>query len=178
MTQQQLGTPSNPCTVVPLAPKVEYVLPANRSELRRLLASGHNRGWRRPLTDITADLCRPLPDGFIGWFQKKATWIPYVSWTDINLILDYIAPGWGLDVSESQVGDRVVVKSTLTILCEEGEVQRSSLGSDELADEMFGGPLPDAESQGFRRAAARFGLGLYLYDKSVVDALKRRFQKS
>lgn len=163
--------------VVPPAPKVEPVLPANRSELRRLLVQGQNRGFKRSLAEVTADLSRPLPDEFISWFKKGNNWIPYLSWTDANLILDYCAPGWSCDVTENQVGDRVVVKVSLTLLCAEGNITRSSLGSDDLADENFGGPLPDAESQGFRRAAVRFGCGLYLYDKSVVESLKRRFNK-
>lgn len=163
--------------VVSPAPKVEPILPANRSELRRLLVTNKNRGWKRPLAEVTADLSRPLPNNFISWFQKKNNWIPYLSWTDANLILDYCAPGWSCDVTENQVGDRVVVKVSLTLLCAEGRVTRSSLGSDDLADENFGGPLPDAESQAFRRAAARYGLALYLYDKDVVAAIKRRHGK-
>lgn len=164
--------------VVPLqTSKIEPILPASRSELRRLLVQGQNRGWKRPLSEIQADLIRPLPDEFISWFQKRSVWIPYLKWHDANLILDYIAPGWSCDVTENQIGDRVVVKVSLTLLCAEGQVTRSSLGSDDLADENFGGPLPDAESQAFRRAAARFGLFLYSYDKAVVEALKRKHRK-
>ncbi len=163
--------------LVPQPSKVEPILPANRSELRRLLVQGQNRGWKRPLAEITADLSRPLPDSFISWFQKKNNWIPYLSWTDCNLILDYCAPGWSCDVTENQIGDRVVVKTSLTLLCADGRITRSSLGSDALADENFGGPLPDAESQAFRRAAVRFGLSLYLYDKDIVAAIKQRHNK-
>lgn len=157
--------------------KIQSILPANRGELRRLLAQGINRGWQRPFNEIQADLIRPLPDGFISWFQKKSTWIPYLTWIDANLILDYIAPGWSCDISENQIGDRVVVKCSLSLLCAEGTVTRSSLGSDELADEHFGGPLPDSESQAFRRSAVRFGLSLYLYDRAIVESLKRKHGK-
>lgn len=163
-------TPSAP-------PKILPILPATRSELRRLLAQGINRGWKRPLSEIQADLIRPLPDDFISWFQKKSTWIPYLSWTDANLILDYVAPGWSCDIQENQIGDRATVKCSLTILSAEGTITRCSLGSDGLEDENFGGFLPDAESQAFRRAAVRFGLCTYLYDKDVVAALKRRHKK-
>lgn len=157
--------------------KVDPILPVNRSELWRLLVQGQNRGWKRPLNEIQSDLIRPLPDDLISWFQKKSNWIPYLSWTDANMILDYCAPGWSCDVTENQVGDRVVVKVSLTLLCAEGLISRSSLGSENLGDENFGGPLPDAESQAFRRAAAKFGLCLYLYDKDVVAAIKRRHRK-
>ena len=77
----------------------------------------------------------------------------------------------------AKYGERVVVKVALTLLCAEGRITRSSLGSDDLADENFGGPLPDAESQAFRRAAVRFGCGLYLYDKEVIAAIKQRHNK-
>lgn len=123
--------------VVPQTSKVEPVLPANRSELRRLLVAGKNRGWKRPLSEIQSDLIRPLPDEFISWFQKRSVWIPYLKWHDTNSILDYVSPGWRCDVSENQVGDRVVVKTSLTLLCAEGRITRSSLGSDDLADEDF-----------------------------------------
>lgn len=93
------------------------------------------------------------------------------------MILDYCAPGWSCNVSESQVGDRVVVKVSLTLLCAEGRITRASLGSDGLADEGFGGPLPDAESQSFRRAAARFGLAIYLYDKKIADSLRAKLKR-
>lgn len=162
---------------IPTLPKIESILPPTRSALRRAIATGENRGWARPLSEIQADLCRPLPEDYISWFQKKSTWIPYLSWTDANLILDYCAPGWQCDISENQVGDRVVVKCSLTLLCAEGSITRASLGSDGLDDDAYGGPLPGSESQSFRRAAVRFGLSIYLYDKSVVDALKRRFKK-
>jgi hypothetical protein len=166
----------NTLSILPTT-KVEPIIPSTRSELRRALASGINRGSARPLSEIQADLVRPLPDNFLSWMKKGGTWIPYVSWADVNLVLDYIAPGWSCDVTENQVGERVVVKCSLTLMCAEGNITRSSLGSDELADEHFGGPLPEAEAQAFKRAAARFGLTLYLYDKSVADALKKRFGK-
>jgi hypothetical protein len=50
----------------------------------------------------------------------------------------------------------------------ESEGQPGSLG------DAFGGFMPDAESQAMRRAAARFGLGLYLYDKGIINAIKKR----
>lgn len=173
----QTSEPQLPNLSVINSQKVESILPANRSELRRLLVQGQNRGWKRPLAQVTADLMRPLPDCFISWLKKSNNSIPYLTWTDANMILDYVSPGWSCDVTENQIGDRVVVKAKLTLLCEEGRISRCSLGSDDLADEHFGGPLPDAESQAFRRATVRFGLGVYLYDKSVVEALKRRFNK-
>jgi hypothetical protein len=67
----------------------------------------------------------------------------------------------------------------LTIPTVDGPVTRSATGTELLKEEVFdketkekvirelayGDPSSNAESQAFRRAAARFGLGLYLYEK-------------
>jgi hypothetical protein len=158
--------------------KPQPVLPQTRSELRRLLASACHCGWARPLNEVISDLSKPLPFEMVSWFSKKGQDIPYIKWHDANMILDYIAPGWQVEIDHpGQVGDRVTTRATLSLLCAEGSFSRSSTGSDDLADDHFGGPVPDCESQAFRRAAARFGLGLYLYDKSVADALIARKRK-
>ena len=67
----------------------------------------------------------------------------------------------------------------LTIPTSEGNVYREATGTEELKREKFnsktgqveireiayGDPSSNAESQAFRRCAARFGLALYLYEK-------------
>ncbi len=156
--------------------KPTTVLPATRTELRRLIAHGTNLGWKRSLTEVIADLSKPIPYELISWkpiFKKgkRDGEVPFISWTDCVLILEFITPGWTVTVRENQLGDRAVVSATITLLCAEGRFSRSSIGSENLEDENFGGPLPDAESQSFRRACTRFGLGLYLYDKKVVEYL-------
>jgi hypothetical protein len=158
--------------------KPEIVLPASKSELRRLIANGLNKGWKRPLTEIIADLSKPLPSGLISWKptfskgQRKES-VPYLSHSEVSQILDYLAPGWSKEISENQVGDRIVVRCRLSILAQEGIFTRDSLGTDSLGDESYGGPAPDAEAQAFRRAAANFGLGRYFYDKEIVKTMQR-----
>lgn len=154
----------------------EPILPETRSELRRLLTAGINLGWKRSLSVVIADLSKPLPDEFINWKDswskgKKGNPIPYIKWSDANLILDYITPGWQIELRENQISDRAIVTAKITLLCEEGLFARESTGSDETTDNMFGGFMPDAESQAVRRAAAKFGLGLYLYDSAIVKFL-------
>ncbi len=67
----------------------------------------------------------------------------------------------------------------LTIPTSEGNVYREASGTEELKREKYnkdtnsyemkeiayGDPSSNAESMAFRRCAARFGLGLYLYEK-------------
>jgi hypothetical protein len=50
----------------------------------------------------------------------------------------------------------------------EGWVYREATGTEEEPDDdqqMYGDPSSNAESMALRRAAAKFGLGLYLYNK-------------
>ena len=153
---------------------IEPILPPTRKQLRQLVAMGKHLGWKRSLTEVIADLSKPLPHEYLSIKILKGEKIIFFTWHTCNLILDYVAPGWQMEVSENQIGECVTVKARLTLLCAEGMFARSSLGSDELDDQYFGGPLPDAESQAMKRAAARFGLGLYLYDKAIINNLKKR----
>ncbi|MGC9506191.1 hypothetical protein [Baaleninema sp.] len=47
----------------------------------------------------------------------------------------------------------------------DGMVVRHATGTEELNCNSYGDPSSNAESMAFRRAAAKFGLGLYLYQK-------------
>jgi hypothetical protein len=63
----------------------------------------------------------------------------------------------------------------LTIPTAEGTLYREATGTEELKEInpktgeirelVYGDPSSNSESMAFRRAAAKFGLGLYLYDK-------------
>lgn len=89
--------------------------------------------------------------------------------------------------------DRIFIVGRLSITCAEGLVYREATGTERLKDEKeiwigekpnrrplrdehdrpvtelkelaYGDPSSNAESMAFRRAAAKFGLGLYLYDR-------------
>lgn len=71
--------------------------------------------------------------------------------------------------------DRVLLAVRLIIPTCDGDVSRDAIGTEELkeinkktgeiGERAYGDPSSNAESMAFRRAAARFGLGLYLYDK-------------
>jgi hypothetical protein len=151
------------------------ILPSTRRELRQLVAAGENRGWKRSLSVVTSELSRPLPDDYLSCKTLKGEKIIYVDVHTCAWILDYICPGWQVEFRESQISDRAIVTARLTLLCEEGTFSRESFGSDSTDDEYFGGFMADAESQAFRRACSRYGLTRYLYEKSVINTLKRRF---
>ncbi len=157
---------------------MESCLPPTRRELRHALAKGQNQGWKRPFSEVLADLHKPVPDDYLSWKSLKGERIIYLEWHICNQILDYITPGWQIEIRENQISNRAVVTAKLSLLCDEGIFSRESTGSDDVDDEFFGGFMPDAESQAMRRAAARFGLGLYLYDKGVINSLKKRIFKT
>jgi hypothetical protein len=155
-------------------PKVETVLPATRSDLRKMLCHGVNLG-KRLFVDTIADLHKPIPDEYICSKSLKGEKIIFLDWHTTNMILDYVAPNWEVSLDYGQIGDRAIVKAKITLYCEDGCFSRESIGSDDTEDKYFGGFMPDAESQAMRRAAARFGLGLYLYDKAIAQQIKKRF---
>ena len=74
-----------------------------------------------------------------------------------------------------QSSDRIFLTGRLTIPTAEGNIYREATGTEELKrtdketgdilELAYGDPSSNAESMAFRRAAAKFGLGLYLYDK-------------
>ncbi|MBD1995259.1 hypothetical protein H6G00_01265 [Leptolyngbya sp. FACHB-541] len=163
--------------------KVLPVIPETRSDLRRLTTQGQTLSFRRPFIDILADLSKPLPWAFINWLEKKdkksgkLNYIPYLHWYDCNLILDYISPGWTGQLIHMPQGSRYVLGYEITLLCEEGPISRASTGDEALEGTQFGSSNTNSESQAFRRACCRFGLGLYLYDPSVKRALISRHVK-
>jgi hypothetical protein len=163
-------------TVVPIKPVIlPSVLPPTKKELRQAIANGANLGWKRSLSTVISELSRPLPDDYLSAKTLKGEKIIYVDVHTLSWILDYVAPGWQVEFRESQISDRAVVTARLTLLCEEGSFTRESFGSDSTDDQYFGGFMADSESQAFRRASSRFGLCRYLYEKSVINMLKKRF---
>jgi hypothetical protein len=53
----------------------------------------------------------------------------------------------------------------LTVPTAEGPVYYEATGFETLETVGYGDPASNAESMALRRAAAKLGLGLYLYDK-------------
>lgn len=148
-------------------------LPPTKKELRQLISQGKNLGYNRPLENIISDLSWPLPDNYLDWKTKPAL-IPYLSHDVLCWVLNFICPDWVSEFEFNQIGDMAIAKCRLMIPSQNGIISRESSGSAYLQDENYGGPLPEAEAQAFRRAASKFGLGLYLYEKEIVDYLVKK----
>jgi hypothetical protein len=65
----------------------------------------------------------------------------------------------------NSVGGKLILTIRLSVPCLEGVVYREATGQEEEETTSYGDSSSNAESMALRRAAAKFGLGLYLYDK-------------
>ena len=120
----------------------------------------------RSIVDVIRDLSKPCaPERLKQRVQGKTT-LTYLPWYQAVRYLDRLAPGWSYEVRSIQtVGDQCGVVVRITIPCAEGVIWREATGIEPLKVTGYGDTLSNAESMALRRAAAQFGLGLYLYDK-------------
>lgn len=126
--------------------------------------------YGRPIAQIIADLSQPLPESRLKTKVIKGSQITFINWQTAVRALDYYAPGWSSEVrSVAQIGTRAVVVVRLSIPCSEGSVWREAIGQeddwDDAEEKRYGDPTSNAEAMALKRACAKFGLGLYLYDK-------------
>ncbi len=122
--------------------------------------------YRRPLAEILADLSKPLPDRFLSQRRQGGKELTYVPWNRANKLMDFFTGGgWeGGVVNIHSTLTEVYVVYRVTIHAAEGCFSREATGSEQLDNNAWGEALAKAESQVFRRACARWGLALYLYE--------------
>jgi hypothetical protein len=127
------------------------------------------KAFARLLAEILADLSKPIAPKHLKEKKRGSSTLKYIPWYTAIKYLDYYAPGWKSEVRSVVWFDgRIVLTVRLTIVAAEGEFWREATGTEEEPDEgsqMYGDPSSNAESMALRRAAAKFGLGLYLYDR-------------
>jgi len=119
------------------------------------------------LAQIIDALSKPLPSNILETKRIAGRDITYIPWHKAVLVLNKYAPGWRFRVkSIQQIGDELVLAGSLSIpTADAGIVTRESTGSEKLTVNGYGEAAANAESQCFRRCCARFGLGLYLYQR-------------
>lgn len=118
------------------------------------------------LSQIEEILSRQLPKSMLKTKTIKGNKITYLSWFDANRILSKYCIGWTWEITKFETSsDRVFLVGRLTIPTSEGNIYREATGTESLNCSSYGDPSSNAESMAFRRACAKFGLGLYLYDK-------------
>jgi hypothetical protein len=120
----------------------------------------------RSITAIVADLSKPLPRACIATMPQGSSPVSYLHWQHVARVLDTYAPGWqGQVMRMEQVGKTWTITYRLTISCLEGEVSREATGQEDLDMRGYGDVTSNAEAMAFKRAAAKFGVGAWLYDK-------------
>jgi hypothetical protein len=136
------------------------------------------RDWT--IGQIIEALSRPLPESMLKTRKQGGANLAYIPWHTVNRILDKYAIGWTWEITNTVVtADRFIITGRLTIPAQEGNIYREATGTETLKEEYYdkeakekrireiayGDVSANAEGQCFRRCAARFGLGLYLYSE-------------
>lgn len=122
--------------------------------------------YARPINEIIADLSKPVPANLLKSKSMGGREILYIPWYTATKMLDYYAPGWLYSVRLEHIAGKVVAIASITVAAQEGKITREATGSEEDDKSGYGDPFSNSESMALRRAAAKFGLGRHLYDKS------------
>lgn len=140
--------------------------PLQKSSSLTVVDKPQLKPYGRPLAEILADLAKPLPNRFLQARRQGGKELTYLSWHHANRLMDYFTGGgWeGNVVNVHSTANEVYVVYRVTIHTEEGSFSREATGSEQLDNNAWGDAIAKAESQSFRRACARWGLALYLYD--------------
>lgn len=137
------------------------------------MAESPSNGTRekRPITDILNDLQKPIPKRLLeekpATGKKNAPMLKYCPWHRVQKILNHYTGGFcSYEVRDKMITTHhMMVTVRITIYAKDGIFYRDGMGIESLKVDSYGNPLHNAESQAFRRAAARFSLGLHLYEK-------------
>lgn len=129
----------------------------------------------KTLTEVLEALSQPIPPQFLsskpvfkrvnGKSEKNAE-VEFVAWPHLCKILDQCTNGfWSWEIRTQYLGDRVVVEGRLTLLTIDGNFSREATGWESLEVDGFGDSTSNAEAMAMRRCCAKFGLGLYLWER-------------
>lgn len=136
---------------------------------------------RRPIAEIIADLSKPIPKRYLAERKQGGSQLTYLPWFRCVTLLDRCTGGhWDYQITNIHTTcDRLILTARITIHAESGSFTREATGTETLKEEYFdkktgskqirewayGDVSSKAESMALRRAAAKFGLALYLYDR-------------
>lgn len=125
----------------------------------------------KSIEQIIEELSQPIPPEFLYTRKQGNTELTYISWHGAVRLLDMYAPGWsGQVVNILETPNYCYVTYRISIPTDNGVVHRDATGSESITNHLagkgYGDPSSNAESMAFRRAASKYGLGLYLYSKN------------
>jgi Rad52/22 family double-strand break repair protein. len=120
----------------------------------------------RSIRDIVRDLSKPVAKRHLRTRKQGGKELTYIAWHDAVKYLDHYAPGWCYEVRRiDSIAGKLILTIRLSIPCKEGIVYREATGQEDETLDTYGDSSSNAESMALRRAAAKFGLGLSLYDQ-------------
>jgi len=120
----------------------------------------------RSIRDIVKDLSKPIAQKHLRKRRQGGKEINYLAWHDAVKYLDHYAPGWCYEIRRiDSIAGKVILTVRLSIPCQEGVVYREATGQEDETLDSYGDSTSNAESMALRRAAAKFGLGIGLYDQ-------------
>jgi hypothetical protein len=123
----------------------------------------------RSISEIIGDLSKPIPARLLRTKTVGGQKIRFLPWHTAVKFLDLYAPGWSYEIRHvTGIGGKVIVVARISIPCAEGTVYREATGQEDEDISSYGDPSSNAEAQALKRATAKFGLGLYLYDDKAV----------
>ena len=121
---------------------------------------------RRPINDILSDLSLDVPKRVLKSKKLGGNNITYIPWFKVAQMMDFYAPGWEYEITDRTLTQtHIILTVRVYINAEEGRFYREATGLEKLDAKGFGDPSSNAESMAFRRACAKWGLGLKLYEK-------------
>ncbi len=124
-------------------------------------------GSLRSIREIVKDLSKPIAQKHLRKRRQGGKEITYLAWHDAIKYLDHFASGWCYEIrSIDSVAGKLILTVRLSIPSLEGIVYREATGQEDEDLESYGNSSSNAESMALRRAAAKFGLGLSLYDQN------------
>jgi hypothetical protein len=121
----------------------------------------------RSIREIIKDLSKPIAQKHLRKRRQGGKEIIYLAWHDAVKYLDHFAPGWCYEIrSIDSVSGKLIMIVRLSIPTTEGIIYREATGQEDEDLESYGNSSSNSESMALRRAASKFGLGLYLYDQN------------
>lgn len=120
----------------------------------------------RSIREIVKDLQKPIANKHLRKRRQGGKEITYLAWHDAVKYLDHYAPGWCYEIrSIDSIAGKLILTVRLSIPSAEGIIYREATGQEDETLESYGDSSSNSESMALRRAAAKFGLGLALYDQ-------------
>ncbi len=118
------------------------------------------------ISDIITKLSAPIAARHLKTRKQGGADITFIEWHTAVKYLDWQAPGWSYHVGNvALLGELVTVVASISIPTTDGLITREATGCESVNAKGYGDAVSNAEAMALKRAAAKFGLGLYLYSK-------------